>query len=432
MKPNSIRNNENQVIALSVPWISLPYLFKVLVALVLLLTFITRGAHAQCVPPTLTFNSPKLIAGTDNTIGAIYLFPDVAPGVDAHVEVMGIVGGASLAEIDNTTGAGYFDAFQPYVWNAPNDTSYIDWKITFKIASTNTDTIFECLAVTAIDVDGNNKDLKEFVEAATPGSFAVDPFTVLTISFDGVRSRAEGQITTIPFIDTAQRQAMFQMNFTNISSLLYRNGSITTGIAMIRQTCIYFKPFFENFSILPIKLLSFTAQSQNNGVALSWTATNEQEIKSYSVQKSTDGKNWNSAATVNAGINLTNTYRYIDAGKSNVITYYRLQQNSTRGYKTYSKVIMTGSGNSTVNTFSHNTVFSNSINLNIYATGSNEYICELYSLNGGKIKQQRAAIHSGNNTLQIQTPENINDGIYVLSIKDNKGKQVFSSKLIKD
>ena len=154
--------------------------------------------------------------------------------------------------------------------------------------------MLECLAVTAIDVDGNNKDLREFVEAATPGSFAVDPMTNLTISFDGVRSKAEGQITTIPLIDTAQRQAMFQMNFANISSLLYRNGSITTGDTMTRHTCIYFKPFFANWIVLPVKLLSFSAQSQTNGVILNWTATNEQEIKNYTVQKSTDGKNWKS------------------------------------------------------------------------------------------------------------------------------------------
>jgi hypothetical protein len=222
------------------------------------------------------------------------------------------------------------------------------------------------------------------------------------------------------------------MNFTNISSLLYRNGAITTGIAMIRQTCIYFKPFFSDFTILPIKLLSFNAQPQNSGVALSWTATNEQEIKSYTVQKSTDGKNWKSVGTINTGISLTNAYRYMDLEKNIGITYYRLQQSSAKGFQTYSKVIMTGATGSTGNKFSHNTVFSNSINLNIYATGNSDYVCELFSLNGSKIKQQRVAIRAGNNSLQIQTPENINDGIYILSVKDNNGRQVFSSKLIKD
>ncbi len=167
-------------------------------------------------------------------------------------------------------------------------------------------------------------------------------------------------------------------------------------------------------------------------MVLNWTATNEQEIKSYTVQKSTDGKNWKSVGTINTGINLTNAYRYMDLEKTIGITYYRLQQNSAKGFKTYSKVIMTGATSSTGNKFSHNTVFSNSINLNIYATGNSEYVCELFSLSGSKIKQQRIAIHSGNNSIQIQTPENINDGIYILSVKDNNGQQVFSSKLIKD
>ncbi len=62
MKPNSIRNNENQAIALPVPWISFPYPYKVMVAFALLMTLLTRSAHTQCVAPTLTFNSPVLIS----------------------------------------------------------------------------------------------------------------------------------------------------------------------------------------------------------------------------------------------------------------------------------------------------------------------------------------------------------------------------------
>ncbi len=93
-------------------------------------------------------------------IGAIYLFPKVVPGVDAHVEIMDIVGGASLTEIDDTSGPDITMLFSHMYWKVRYDTSYLDWKINFKIASTNTDTILECLAVTAIDVDGNNKDLK--------------------------------------------------------------------------------------------------------------------------------------------------------------------------------------------------------------------------------------------------------------------------------
>ncbi|MEO8582369.1 MAG: hypothetical protein ABI415_01160, partial [Flavitalea sp.] len=204
---------------------------------------IGQSLMAQCNnAPTLKFHSPVLLSGTDKQQGAVYNFAEVIPGLDAHVEIVGLYGGATLYNIDDSTGTGYYDAFQPYVGASANDTSYIDWKITFKKGGTLVDTMLACLAVTGVDVDGDGKALKEFIEAATPGSFAVDPYTNLSVSFDGVRSKAISPIANIPNIDTSHLEAMFQMNFTNITSLEYRNGAITTGIAQIRQTCIYFKP----------------------------------------------------------------------------------------------------------------------------------------------------------------------------------------------
>ena len=433
MKTKFIHRYENPVVAIPPQSIAVPYLFKLLVSIVVFIFAVTKMASAQCTtPPTLVFTNPKLISGTDNQIGAIYLFPDVMTGVDAHVEIMDIVGGAALMEIDNTTGAGYFDAFQPYVLAGANDTSYLDWKIVFKVAGSNTDTILECLAVTAIDVDGNNKNLKEFVEAATPGSFAVDPFTNLTISFDGIRSKAEGQIATIPLIDTAQRQAMFQMNFTNINSLLYRNGAITTGDTMTRQTCIYFKPFFSNWILLPVKLLAFSLQQQTNGTIINWSTIDEQDTKWYTVQISTDGKTWKNVSTLTSGGLQSNAYKTMDVEKNNTITYYRLKYTSKGEINSYSKVIMTGAATNPEKLITHNSIFKNAVALDVQSLISEEYIIELYSLSGSKIKQQRTMIHSGANRVNIETPGSLTNGVYILSIKNSNGKQLYTSRLIKD
>src|SRR5688572_9614467 len=222
-------------------------------------------SNAQCSnAPSLVFSNPVLISGTDGQVGAIYRFPNVAPGMDAHIQILALGNGALLGEIDNTT-QGYFDAWQPYVTAGANDTSWLDRHISFKIGGTNTDTVLPCLAVTAIDVDGDNSSLKEFIRASTPGAFAVDPFTTLQVTFDGVNSQAIGQVTTIPLIDTNRREAMFQMNFANVSSIIYRNGSISTKANVdVRHTCIYFKPFWHDILvILPVKLHSFTATEIN-------------------------------------------------------------------------------------------------------------------------------------------------------------------------
>lgn len=407
-------------------------LLRVMLFSILLSAFIQQQSSAQCVAPTLTFHSPSLLSGTPGTVGAVYLFANVIPGVDCHVEIVGIEGGAGLTEIDNVD-QGYYDAFQPYIWAAGNDTSYLDWKFTFKVAGSYADTTLACLAVTAIDVDGNNADLKEFVEAATPGSFAVDPFTNLVVSFDGIRSRAEGQIATIPLIDTAQRQAMFQMNFTNINSLLYKNGAIAFGGAMTRHTCIYFKPFFSNWTVLPVKVMSFTAQQYVSGVQLNWSATNEESIKTYTVQKSIDGKTWRDVRTVAAAATATlNRYSVTDLEKNTGIVYYRLKHVDTRGLSSYSKVIKTGNLSETTGNFSHNTIFTNAISMQITAPASGEYLLEIYNTNGQRLVQHKLFIQSGTNNTALQVPPHTTAGMYLLTVKDGNGKLLYRSKIMKD
>jgi hypothetical protein len=411
----------------------LSFALKILVALCLLITALTIAASAQCTAPSLTFHDPVLISGTDKQVGAIYNFAEVIPGVDAHIEILDLVGGASLAEIDNTTGAGYYDAFQPYVTAPANSTSYLDWKITFKVAGSNTDTTLACLAVTGIDVDGDNNALQEFVEAATPGSFAVDPYTNLQISFDGVRSRAVGQITTIPLIDTAHREAMFQMNFNNINTLEYRNGAISNyGSDEIRQTCIYFKPFFTAFTLLPVKLISFNAQPKGNMVNINWTATTEQDTKSYTVQRSTDGKSWKDVTTVNTKNGpLNNNYFVTDETMSQGIVYYRLKQTDYKAFSTYSYIIKVNTSAAAAASITINTLVNNAIILQVNAITNDVYTVELYAASGIKINSSKTNIVTGNNYSKIDMPAGLPAGVYIVSIKNNKGASLYTTKIFK-
>ena len=408
--------------------------------LILWIAFLFAGmvpsvAKSQCNAPTLTFHSPVLISGTDGQPGAIYLFQNVLPGVDAHIEVLGLYGGATLYNIDDTTGIGYYDAFQPYVGAAPSDTSYIDWKITFKVSGTNDDTTLACLAVTGVDVDGDGAYLQEFIEAATPGSIAVDPATILAVSFDGVRSKAISTIYNIPLIDSTHLEAMFQMNFTNISTLLYRNGAVSTyGAQQIRQTCIYFKPFFHGstFTILPAKILSFTARSNGEINRLEWSASNENDIRTYIVEKSADGKTWTEIKAVYRGSSaVINDYSVVDIEKNPGITYYRLKQVNTRGSFTYSKIIQVNGAISNQQTIAHNTVIRNTLNLQIYGTSRDEYTVEYYTMTGSKIKQDRVSIYPGTNSTSVQFPTQLSVGSYFLVIKNNKGQQIYTARLIK-
>jgi hypothetical protein len=393
----------------------------------------TRTSAQQNGYPSLTFHSPVLISGTPNQVGAVYLFPNVCTGVDANITIMGIFNGASLNNIDDTAGVGYYDAFQPYVTAAPNDSSYIDWKIEFKVAGTTTDTILPKVAVTGIDVDGDGASLKEFIRASTPGTFGLDPSTFLHYTFDGVNSEAISTVDNFPLIDTNQRKAMFQMNFKNVSSLLYRNGAVSTkGSVDIRQTCIYFKSFFAEELILPVKLITFTADPQKETVVLKWSATNEENLASYSVQKSTDGNSWKNISTVAAGLSKDgNDYLVTDVEKNQTTVYYRLKQTATNGVSTYSKTIKVSYKAGAHVSINHNTVINNDIRFQISTSQSDDYTFNIYSVAGRNISQTENKIYAGANNFVIVLPH-LSQGVYILAIKNKDGQLLYDSKLVKN
>ncbi|MEP7278641.1 MAG: T9SS type A sorting domain-containing protein [Bacteroidota bacterium] len=411
------------------------FLYAIKITL-LMVSFMISGKNftrAQCVSPYMVFHSPVLIAGTDNQIGAVYLFPEVIPGVDAQIKVVDLVGGAAIWNIDDSTGIGYYDAFQPYVVAPANTTSYVDWEITFKIAGTSTDTSLACFAITGIDVDGNGVDLQEFIEAATPGSYALDPNTILNFSFDGVRSKAISRIDNIPLIDTAHREAMFQMNFSNISTLKYRNGAISTyGGDMVRQTCIYFKSFFDTYSLLlPVKMTSFSAQPKNGSVLLNWSATNENDLTNYTVQKSTNGSSWKDIQTVKPGFAATNTYFVTDNEKNTGVGFYRIKQTIRTGQIVYSAIIKVSPGGFT-GSITSNTLIKNAIDIQINAAAIDRYQVEVYAMNGSRVKQQQLAISAGFNTVTVEMPPAISNGLYVLTVKNSRGELIHHARLVRN
>ncbi len=410
------------------------YSLKMSMCLLLLTVAGNYFSNAQCVAPSMTFHSPVLIAGTDHQIGAVYLFPQVMPGVDANIEVVDLVGGAQIWNIDDTTGMGYYDAFQPYVVAPANMTSYVDWNITFKVAGTSTDTALNCFAITGVDVDGNGSNLQEFIEAATPGSYALDPYTILSFSFDGVRSKAVSTVANVPSIDTTHLEAMFQMNFKNISTLQYRNGAISNyGGDMVRQTCIYFKSFFDNYTLLlPVKLVSFAAQVKNESVAINWSATNENDLKYYVVQKSSNGINWNDMQTVMPGSSATNNYFVNDGDKNSSVAYYRLKQVQRSGQPLYSKMLKVYNGSSNTGSISNNTVIKDAVTMQISATNNDTYLVEVYSVNGSRIKQQQVTVYAGYNSASVDIPSSASTGLYVLTVKNNRGELIHQSKLVKN
>ncbi|WP_315821079.1 T9SS type A sorting domain-containing protein [Paraflavitalea speifideaquila] len=390
---------------------------------------LSTAASSQCIPPSMTFRNPVLVSGVSRQVGAIYRFSNVTTGVDATIQIMALTNGAALSDMDNTT-QGYPDAWQPYVTAAGNTTSYLDWKITFKKGGTNVDTLLSCLAITAIDIDGDNSKLREFIVASTPGAYAVDPNTLLTVSFDGVNSTATGVVTTVPSIDTAARKFMFQMNFSNVSTIYYRNGSISQKSATDpRHTCIYFKSFFETGLItLPIRLLDFTAKKTIEGVRLDWTIADEKEVVQFEVQRSTDGTTWGALGNVQAQPEVLN-YSFIDRTSGSGRIYYRLLQTAVNGSKSHSRIIGINQAGGPLSVFIPSLV-NKDIPVQLEAKTGEQYHFAIYNSQGSLISQRTYLAQAGVNFLRLQIPGHQAKGMYMVAVRNSLGVVVSNTRVI--
>ncbi len=120
-----------------------------------------------------------------------------------------------------------------------------------------------------------------------------------------------------------------------ISAQRNKNDDVVTAgqVNHIRITVYY------TYITLPVNLLSFTATMQSKTVQLNWKTTSESNIDNYLLERSADGRNFNSISTIQ-GLNTPSAnYNYADNFPLSGISYYRLNIQGASGYQKYSQVV---------------------------------------------------------------------------------------------
>jgi hypothetical protein len=112
--------------------------------------------------------------------------------------------------------------------------------------------------------------------------------------------------------------------------------------------------FGGSCTVLPIQLLSFTGVCVMQTAVLNWSTAMETNNKSFTVQRSGDGMNWQTIGVIDgAGSSSTpHTYSLTDKLPGKSVSYYRLMLTAYDGQNTYSIVITVGKcGLDTVGSF---------------------------------------------------------------------------------
>jgi hypothetical protein len=88
---------------------------------------------------------------------------------------------------------------------------------------------------------------------------------------------------------------------------------------------------------LPVQVKAFTAKPSNEGVAIAWETVQETQVQSFTIERSTNGKQWTSVATVAAkGANASGaSYAITDNVVLEGNSYYRLSELGVNGATIY-------------------------------------------------------------------------------------------------
>ena len=394
----------------------------------------TFGSFAIAYGDYLTFQNPSLISGVAGQQNAVYLFPEICSNVDAWIQVAELTGGATITEIDDQT-ACYNENWQPVIQVPANSNAQVKWNIMLKVSGTSLDTVLPELAVTAINIDGG-QNIKEYVNALMPYSYATTPTSTLTISNEDSWYKATSGYTTST-CDTSDHESMFQVTHKNIRSLQLITGVKNgTSAKVTRQESIYFKNFLKASSGLPVKLLYFTAKYEDAEVKLKWATSSEENNDYFSIERSTDGENFTAIKTQKGAGNSNSLIAYTDndgdpaAGTS----YYRIRQTDKVGRFSFSEVqTVVSTGLPNTNSVEILTVnpnpFTETFSVDFRSVKSQLVSITIVNSSGKKAYRSQFTASKGTNNLKLPNLSYLSKGVYILLISDETGQS--SKRIVK-
>jgi hypothetical protein len=206
--------------------------------------------------------------------------------------------------------------------------------------------------------------------------------------------------------------------------------TVTTGVVSVTNFYKYWTLVDYNHP-LPIELLSFNGICRDGNVSLMWSTASETNNDFFTLERSSDGQNWEDIAIVEgAGISTSLlTYSYIDDQPYSGISYYRLKQTDYDGSNTSSSVITVSCNNES--TFELLSIRSSTLDYEIVLTfAANEgeqYYFGLYNSIGQLIKQTSDKAVSGINEVHVEL-QDVSEGIYIVTLQNSS--KYFGQKIL--
>ena len=217
-------------------------------------------------------------------------------------------------------------------------------------------------------------------------------------------------------------------------------------IAFYVQSKVFTSPatslFVDNVQItgvMPVTLLDFTGQKQDNRNLLQWRTATEQNNRGFELQRSANGIDFSSIAfeptKAGSGGNSTAllSYSYSDTKPFIGNNYYRLKQIDFDGKATLSNVVLIKGSKS--NELMLSAIYPNpaskTLHVVINAPASQTAQLLITDLAGRSVQQQTINLQPGDNNLDVNV-STLAKGVYILKVVCADGCEAAVSKFVKE
>jgi hypothetical protein len=189
--------------------------------------------------------------------------------------------------------------------------------------------------------------------------------------------------------------------------------------------------FRSHTSVMPVTFTTISASTTEQGVEVAWRVGSEQNISSYAVERSDNGRDFFLIGTTPSKGNSTSevAYSYLDTRPLDGVTYYRVKSIEQSGQGKYTNVVKVNSSK----TLSMLSLYPNPVRsqLNISISNNATFGKASYSISNiqGKIIQQ--SYIQGINGIHLLDVSSLAPGIYFITLTNQDGERLME-KFIKN
>ncbi|MGC4103932.1 T9SS type A sorting domain-containing protein [Ferruginibacter sp.] len=240
------------------------------------------------------------------------------------------------------------------------------------------------------------------------------------------------RVTSITFNPALQTQAYLTTEtqglwISNNMNAATPSWSLVTAYPFRQPERVFFNPFNLNeiwvssfgngmkmgliSGVLPVNLISFNGNRYTATTQLHWITANQGTGDKFEVQRSFNGSQFTSIATVKGS--TASQYDFTDSIIAPVL-YYRLKLVAGNGNSTYSNILVFKDGMQNDIRLVNNPVTNDQIAIKITAATTGKLQLLLTDISGKKIMVKDITVTQGSTLLNIPLPANTARGIYTL------------------